>query len=367
VIVTPPGVVPPIDDLRDYEPIPSPAGRRRWIIVVVASLLALLLLTGGIAAWWVQRQIDPPGNPGRTVAVTVYSGASVRDIGNLLEKAGVVSSALVFDWYVRLKKSGSFQAGDYTFHTNESMGNAVKVLKAGPSQRSRKITFPEGLTIGEVVKLGAANLPNSTLGDWYSAAISGLIRSRYEPADVMSLEGLLFPDTYQLGDTDTASNVMQRMVTQLDEVCRGLSIESGSQKLGLTPYQVIIVASMIEREAKVAADRPKIARVIYNRLALRMNLEIDASVIYGLGGGVTKLTSADLAKDTPYNLYLHGGLPPTPIGMPGRASIQAALNPDAGSWFYYVLADKDGRHAFASTLAEHEANVAKARAAGLLG
>ena len=349
-----------------YVRVSSRKGRIVGVVLTVAIVSGILGGTAIYGVRWVDRQITPESAPGTKIVVTVPRGSNAHDVAALLERSRVISSSTVFDWYVRIKKPGTFQAGDYTFNVNQPFDQVLKVLKTGPVQRFKKITFPEGLTLVQTVIRGGKDMPRSSAKDWFEAAISGRVRSRYQPAAQGSLEGLLFPDTYQLSDVDTAETLMTRMTNQMDEVARSLGIETGAAKLNLSPYQVLIVASLIEREAKVEDDRGKIARVIYNRLAVQQNLEIDASVIYGTGREVASLTQTDLDTDTPYNLYLHGGLPPTPIAMPGKASMKAALNPTAGTWKYYVVIDSTGRHAFADTFEEHQANIAQARAAGVI-
>ena len=182
-----------------------------------------------------------------------------------------------------------------------------------------------------------------------------------------SLEGLLFPDTYQVAANETTDSVVRRMVGLMDRVAATEGVDQAPDRLGLTPYQVLIVASIIEREAKVDEDRGKIARVVYNRLRDHMALEIDATLLYAAPPGTNGVTQQLIdSLNSPYNTYKNFGLPPTPIANPGRASIHAAMNPTDGPWKYYVLADASGRHAFATTLAEHQANVAAAKAKGLL-
>jgi len=216
--------------------------------------------------------------------------------------------------------------------------------------------------------------------EFESAATEGEVSSLYQPNGVTSLEGLLFPDTYQVSNGESEAQVVQRMVDLMERVGEQENIVELGYVQGLTAYQVLIVASMIEREAKTEIDRPLIARVILNRLRVGGRLEIDATLSYGQDPG---LTFRELrAIDSPYNTYRDAGLPPTPIANPGRASIEAVLNPapdpPAGGalcrglpqeechYTYYVLADEDGNHAFAVTLAQHEANVRAARDAGLL-
>ncbi len=137
--------------------------------------------------------------------------------------------------------------------------------------------------------------------------------------------------------------------------------------MGFTPYEVLTVASMVEEEAKVPGDRPKIARVLYNRLAKGMTLGVDATVEYAIGQRVVNLTKSQLATTSPYNTRLHAGLPPTPISSPGRASLEAALNPTAGDWLYYVLAAPDGSQYFTASYSDFQRQTAKSRAEGLFG
>jgi UPF0755 protein len=192
---------------------------------------------------------------------------------------------------------------------------------------------------------------------------------------------MLFPDTYQVSGDDTEAAVIRRLVAMMERVGRQENLENSKQLVGYSPYQVLTIASIIEKEAKVEEDRAKIARVIYNRLAARMNLEIDATLLYQAD---PNLTFAQLKEiDSPYNTYMKRGLPPTPISNPGRASIKAALNPAPAptaddeaceglprnqecDYFYYVLINEDGRHKFATTYEQHLVNVEEARAAGLL-
>jgi UPF0755 protein len=261
------------------------------------------------------------------------------------------------------------------------MGNIMRVLNTPPEATYKKVTFPEGFTLEKMGKRVERDLQPMTAEKFAAAAASGTIRSLFQPEGSTNLEGLLFPDTYQVAGNESEAQVIARMVNLMERVGRQVSIETTAAELGLTPYQVLIVASMIEREAKFDADRTKIARVIYNRLFLQMPLQIDATLYYGQPPDTPFSVLKDI--DTEYNSYLHSGLPPTPIANPGRASIQAALhpapNPAIGDplcrglpkdtpciFLYYVLADAEGHHVFAVTLAQHEANVQKALDAGLL-
>jgi UPF0755 protein len=226
-----------------------------------------------------------------------------------------------------------------------------------------------------------------------AAASSGTIRSSFQPAGTSSLEGMLFPDTYQVSNAEGEGQVIERMIALMERVGDQEDIVNRSAALGVNPYQALTIASMIEREAKVPEDRAKIARVIYNRLGLSalnptnpIPLQIDATVLYGRdqAGIDPELPFSELRQiDGPYNTYQRPGLPPTPIASPGRASIQAALNPAPNPspgdpvcaeladptkcfYLYYVIANEDGGHVFASELWQQDRNVELARQAGLL-
>jgi UPF0755 protein len=197
-------------------------------------------------------------------------------------------------------------------------------------------------------------------------AQSGTVRSRYEPAGSNNLEGLLLPETYFLSPGDDETAILRKMVDLFDQTADRVNLVNAAAKLKVTPYQVVIVASMVEREAKVPEDRGPIAQVIYNRLNAGMRLQIDATVEYALGEHKTSLLYSDLDVDSPYNTYKVDGLPPGPIASPGQASLEAAAQPTTGPWLYYVLSDSNGKHAFATTLDEFNRLVAEAKQKGII-
>jgi UPF0755 protein len=206
----------------------------------------------------------------------------------------------------------------------------------------------------------------------------------FRPAGITSYEGLLFPALYRVAAYETEEDVLARMIEEMRTRALANDIEAAAQRLGRTPYELLIIASLIEKEVKVAEERALVSRVIHNRLELDMELQIDAALYYGApeGASFTDLKQAD----TPYNVYLRKGLPPTPIANPGEASLIAAMNPaddptdedplctarnrrekrEECRLLFYVLSDADGRHAFSTTYRLHEQNVATAIAAGIL-
>jgi len=337
--------------------------RRRWPLILFVVLLVVVAL-GAVGLSWVKGQINPSGPPGEEVRVTIAEGQSTKAIGKLLHESGVVKSSTVFNYYARFTGADAIKAGDFTFHRNEDMGTVIKTLEAGPQVRSDRITIPEGLTLTEIAdKVGA--LPGRSADRFREVAESGTVRSEFQPAGSTNLEGLLLPETYFVDAEDDEAAILGRMVTEFDKYANQIGLPAAAARLNLTPYEMVVVASMVEREARVDEDRALIARVIYNRLQKGMTLGIDATVQYALGGRKENLTNSDLAVDSPYNTRERPGLPPGPISNPGRESLQASLAPPPSPFLYYVLADANGKHAFATTNAEHEKLVSQAKAKGL--
>lgn len=355
----------------------------KWLVFAVASVLIAGVLTGGAIGWWYIREVNPSGDPKASINFTVNDNDTLQTISVRLEEAGVITNAGVFRYYVEHKGGLVLTPGYYEFRPRDHIGNLMRVLNTPPAATYKRVTFPEGFTISQMGKRVQRDLPPMTAASFTVAATSPDLHSSFQAPGSTSLEGLLFPDTYQVAGNESETQVIARMIKLMERVGRQENIDQRATELGLdiTPYKVLIVASLIEREAKFDSDRAKIARVIYNRLFLGMPLGIDAALYYGqppdLPFGVLKAT------DSGYNTYLHPGLPPTPIANPGRASIRAALNPapnpslgdplckglvgnPACVYLYYVVSDADGHHVFAVTLDQHNANVQAARDAGLL-
>jgi UPF0755 protein len=347
-----------------YEEFPEPR-RRRWVLRTMLVLLLALLVAGVLGARWVERRLHPRGPVGPAVAITIPPGTSTSGIASLLEREDVVADATVFRWYVRLLGAGPFQAGDFTFERRSDMKRVVDVLERGPDVRRDRITIPEGSTLEQIAER-VGQLPGRSAETFRQVAVSGQVHSQFQPAGSNNLEGLLFPDTYFVTDEDDETVILARMVQRFDDVANELGYAGAPEAVGRSPYETVIIASMIEREAKVQEDRGKISRVIYNRLQADMLLQIDATLIYALGGDRERLLNSDLESDSPFNTYRMKGLPPTPIANSGRAALQAAIAPEDGPWLFYVLADEEGRHAFAVTGEEFERLRRQAQEKGLL-
>jgi UPF0755 protein len=322
--------------------------RRGRFIVSLAILLVVLAIPAAAATVYL-RSIGLWGEsvPGAEVEIVVAKGASVNEIGQSLEDAGVVKSAFGFRLATFLEEGAeNIQAGNYQIPVGLTAHDALReLLKRKPGdQNFVEVTFPEGSWLTDF----AAVLERDTHisgDDFLRLVTSGRVRSRYLPNGAQSLEGLLFPSTYQIVERDDARSVAERLVQEFEERAADVGM-SRAEAMGVTPYEAITVASMIEAETFIDKERPMVAAVIYNRLQEGIPLGIDATIHYALGEHKQELSATDLEVDSPYNTRQVEGLPPTPIGAPGLESLQAALNPADGDWIYYVLTDCEGNHTF---------------------
>lgn len=359
-------------DARRYARISPPAGPARKLLVTFGITAVLLVVAVGGAYSWLQSQINPPGGPGDPVSLLVPSGSTVDDIASQLADEKIVSNPTVFRYYLRWKSIDSFQAGEYTLIRNSSFDDVIEVLQAGPApEEFDRFTIAEGLTVAEITDRLASQIDGFDASQVPGALIR--LRSPWRPLGIDSWEGLLFPDTYEYRVTDDAHAILERLSSQFDRVAREVGLDPFMNvdpdtlaTNGLTAYQYIIIASMIEKEARLPEEHVMMSRVIHNRLELGMTLGIDATVIYARGPERTgPITDADLAIDSPYNTRLNPGLPPTPIAAPSRSALHAALNPADGDWIYYVLAGEDGSHFFTDDYDEFLRVRDESRAAGL--
>ena len=350
--------------LDDEEPPRDRRARRRvWAVVLILVVVPLAALSAVLLwFWW---QLDPPGNPGETVEIRVDDGWSVSRIGDELVDRDVIGSSLVFNVYTRLSGKTDFQAGTYDLQRDMGVRDAVSTLESGPRIDYVELTVPPGLWLPEIAAR-VDELPDQSGESFLENTRNGSARSKYQPEGNTSLEGLLWPDTYRVSDTEDEIDIVANMVAEFEQHADALGLEFASVE-GRTPYEILTIASLIEAEAKVDEDRPLIASVIYNRLREGMPLQIDATVLYASGDPEKQtITVDDLAFESPYNTYVASGLPPTPIGSVTEKSLQAALAPAQTDFLFYVIGDAEGRHVFAETGEEHQRNVDAARAAGLL-
>jgi UPF0755 protein len=332
---------------------------------LLALILLIVLIAGGAAAWMWYGMTKPYQDfPAEGVFVEVPHGASRRYVAYLLKKNGVIRSATAFEIYARRNPKRTLQAGEY-FFDRAATGKDVfwKVAKGDVYQQP--FTVREGETMFDIAReLEAGKFMPA--GDFlYAAGDTALIRD-FAPG-AQTLEGFLFPATYELPRHPSASELTAEMVRKFKEQWRHVAQPASGAPMDENErrpmLRIVTLASLVERETPRPEERPLVASVFENRLRKGMRLQCDPTVIYGMerfGKYNGKLTGKDLSFDSLYNTYEHGGLPPGPIGNPGEASLRAALQPTPTKYLYFV-ANTQGGHFFSATLAEHNKNVVKYR------
>lgn len=309
-------------------------------------LLFLLLAAVAVATlggYWFYKNSGPVSTDEKFVYFIINKGASVSQIGNKLESAGLIKSAMAFKVYLQFSgQTSKVQAGEFRLSPSFSLLETAKTLMKGPVEIW--VTIPEGLRREEVAQKFASTL------DKDNAFITEFLEAS------KGKEGYLFPETYLFPRDVTAATVVKKMTDTFTSKTGNLKNNSG-----LSLSQVIVLASLIERETKTDEERPVVAGIMLNRLSAGMPLQIDASVQYGVGTSKNwwpVLTLGDIAKSSPYNTYKNKGLPPTPIANPGISSLRAAFSPKDTDYWYYIH-DLDGKIHYAETLDEHNANIAR--------
>jgi UPF0755 protein len=334
---------------REHHPGRVRAGR-------IAVALTLLLLAA-VAGWFLVSLFQPfKGEGGEEVRVVVPRGASLDQIAELLEDRGVVSSSFFFQTKARLTgRSGALRPGRYRLREDMSYAAALDQLEKGTPPDIVVLTIPEGQSRREVAEVVDGRLE----GNYLRATLrSPLLDPRdYKAENARNLDGFLFPATYELKKGRPMSALVQEQLNAFKQRFEPVDLSYARSK-NLTPYDVLTIASLVEREAALPKERPLIASVIYNRLKEGMPLGIDATVRYVTGNWTEPLKQSELANPSAYNTRLNAGLPPGPIGNPGIDSIKAAARPArTGYLFFVVKPGGDGAHAFARTDAEHQRNV----------
>jgi len=323
------------------------------LMLVLVFVAACLLAAVGLELWHYGRQ--PAASAGAVQTLTIPDGQGVGRIAVRLAEAGIVRDPLKFRLLARLRGQDTrLQAGEYRLSPAMTPSRVLDTLARG-RVHLRRVTVPEGVNRVQIAsRMEAAGLV--TAAAFEAAAVDPELLRR-ERIDAASFEGYLFPDTYRFPAAATAADIVRAMVARFREVY-GPARRRRTEAMGWTVHQVVTLASIIEKETAVAAERPLISAVFHNRLRRGMRLETDPTVIYGIEDFDGNLTRKHLATPTPYNTYRIRGLPPGPIASPGAAAIEAALHPaDSGHLFF--VARRDGTHQFSTTLAEHNRAVRK--------
>jgi UPF0755 protein len=333
--------------------------RRRNLAAFCGVLVLLAPIV--IASMWALGNVEHADSNERIIEV--QQGWGPKEVGDQLEKEDVVPSSLEFQRIAQAAGVNGFPAGRYVFGKGISAQVALDYLRGGPAAQIPDIPLllPPGLTINGIADR-VGRLPGKDKARFLQVAASNVVRSRYEPEGLTSLEGLTWPDTYLVGANETEDQILRRIVEAFDKHADAAGLDR-AEALALTPYQALVGASLLQAEAGRTDDAPLIAAVIVNRLRENMPLQIDATLCYAKGGCPPVPTEDDKKVDSPYNTYKVNGLPPTPIETFTTASLNAMLAPAPVPYKFYV-SDKNGKTYFATTQAEHERNVAKAHNAG---
>jgi UPF0755 protein len=326
---------------------------------LVLGLLALLAI---VAAWFAVSLFQPFHGDGEgKVALAIPKNSGVGDIASLLEKKGVVSSGFFFEARATIAgKRSSLKPGTYTLKRDMSYGAVLDTLAQGPPPNVVTLVVPEGKSRREI----AVSIKSLT-GDYLAATkrSSLLDPARYGAKGARDLEGFLFPASYQLKRGQSVNALVAKQLQAFKQRFATVDMRA-ARHVNLTPYDVLIIASLVERETAIPSERRLIASVIYNRLHAGMPLQIDATTRFQYNDWTHAITQSQLQSPSPYNTRIHKGLPPGPIGNPGLVSMRAAATPPRTGYIYYVAdcASPD-HHVFLRTGAEFDAAVAKYNAA----
>jgi UPF0755 protein len=330
------------------------------------GVAGLALVLAAALIWFLVSLFQPfHGSAKGSISVTIPPHTSASGIGDLLERDGVVSSATFFNLRALLSgERGNLRSGTYHLQRDMSYSAALDVLTTPPpAAKVTELTIIEGKARAQV---SALLHEQGIRGDYLVASRrSPLLNPRAygAPASTRTLEGFLFPSTYQLVEPIGVDALVADQLRTFRRRFAGVNLSYARSK-NLTPYDVLTVASLIQGEAQIARDRPLIASVIYNRLHDHMPLQIDATVRYATGNYKTPITVSQLASSSPFNTYTHKGLPPAPINSPGLAAIQAAAHPAGSNYLYFVVKPcANGAHAFASSYAQFLSEVNQYRTA----
>jgi UPF0755 protein len=317
---------------------------------LVPFLLAFVLTAVGIRTY---LQSTPPASglaPAAPTVVYIKPNTGVQDIALLLQDAGVVRSTWTFLALAYLQGSlKRLQSGEYEFHPGMTLLEILRKLETGRVV-THQVTIPEGFTAEDIAKL----LTGERLADRdrFLALVQDPMTAARLDVPAARLEGYLFPDTYRLTRGMAEEEILRIMVGRFRQAVSP-DFRARAARLRMDPHEIVTLASLIEKEARLDAERPVISAVFHNRLRQRMPLQSDPTAVYMVPRGPGRITASDLQRRSPYNTYLVQGLPPGPIANPGLASLQAALNPAPVNYLYFV-AKNDGSHFFSRTLEQHQ-------------
>jgi UPF0755 protein len=358
----------PVADHRASSAGRRPRPRRRLRSVLLGlGLLVLAVVVVGLV--WYEGQVHE-GPPGRAVIVNVPAGSSLSAVTADLVRGQVVASGLAFRLYLALH-STTVPSGHYQLRRHQSFGAVRDLLAGGPNVFA--LTVLPGNTVSEVATSIGEEVPPLSGARFLRAVTAGAVHSPWQPAGSDNLDGLLGTGTYLVVPGETEAGLLGQMIGRFNRLAAQVDLSALAASNGVSPYQAMTVASIVQKEAIAPGDSAKattanagpVARVIYNRLARGMPLQMDSTVLYAEGRDGGPVTATDLATRTPYNTYLNAGLTPTPICFPSLTALNAALHPPVGNWLYFQLTARDGTETFSDTFAGQEAAEQLAKSRGL--
>ena len=346
-----------VTDSLPPSPPPAPrqgrSGRRRSVLRRRLALLVVLALLLGLVGSY-EYLSHGVGGPGREVTIEVATGDSFSSVASKLESTGVISSTLALRVFDLFHGAPSPQPGFYTLPANSTFQAVHDVFDAAPNTMA--LVVPPGFTIKEIEQR-VSSMASPQFSDEFRTALSGgSLRSPFEPAGSSNLEGLVGSGQYLVPPSMSATQLATALVHRFVVHAAQVGLTPATTRFGLTSYQLATVASVVEKEGYLVENMGRVSRVIENRLAAAMPLQMDSTVLYAIGQDGGAVNSATEQIASPYNTYLHRGLPPTPICTSSQAALDATMHPTVGAWLYFTLIDKTGRMGFSTTFAQQLAN-----------
>lgn len=324
---------------------------------IVAGAVTLVVV---MVVWFV-LQVFPLGGSGREVVFTVHSGDSISTIAGEMHRAGILSSPFAFRVESLVQGTPLVQPGDYEIRQGEDFPSIITILNGGPNVPQVDVT--PGLTLHEIVVTLASQMGQPWADAFQSDETLAAATSAYAPHG--TLEGLIGPGLYLIMPNETPAQLVTAMQSAFTKEADSVGLSASSNVEGLNAYQLVTAASIVQKEGYYPKNMPDVARVIYNRLARSMPLQMDSTILYALHHDGGAVTHAMLQLPSPYNTYLNSGLTPTPICVVSPQALSAVLHAPAGTWLYFVLVDKAGDMKFSTTFAQQLANEAVAAKAGV--
>jgi UPF0755 protein len=332
-------------------------------LILWGALLAVVVLCAAGSFIWYWLESHPIGHQGSSVLIRVNEGESADQVYSSLAAHGVISSALAFRISDLIHGDPLIRLGAYDFKKNSSFAEVRSLFQSGPNIFF--VTVYPGFTVAEVAA-EVGKVPGHSETAFIADSKRYASLSPFSNPGTPGLEGLLGTGSYEIYPNESNKAILGQMINRFDQIAAKAGLnQAAAAKLHMTPYQIVTVSSIVQKEGYIPANMGPVARVIYNRLASGTPLQMDSTVLYSLGQDGGTVTKADLKLNTPYNTYLHAGLPPTPICFPSPTAISAALSPPSGKWMFFEVVDKNGTEAFSDTFAQQLANEKLAQARGI--